>query len=193
MKTITQTINGRVSFHIPGGYFRLLSTVNALDVQLFRQNQLVADISQVEAGFAVRRAFDRIEIITGASEAVKFFYGADEASYDRYSGTVTVSGTVVTDEVRASTVGPETNHVTHATPATVSLITGAVSTRKKLVFRARSTNTAAVVIGGAAVTVNGPVSLAPGAVWEEIEAATAAWYSISSAASQKVDVMEANS
>ena len=82
MKTVNETFNGLREFPVAGHYFELLSTVNAVDVVLYGKGDVVlARLLQISQGvYHDRRSanlepFQRVEVTTGANEAVKFFVG----------------------------------------------------------------------------------------------------------------------
>ena len=93
MQTYQQTLNGLSRIGISGKYFRLLSTVNPVDVSFYRGASKVDVALQMEAGFWAEfdSTFDAVEITTGAAESVKFIVGNTRAGYDRMAGTVSVS------------------------------------------------------------------------------------------------------
>ncbi len=87
-RKISQTFNGAAEWTIAGGYFKLLSTVNAVDVELYRNGSMVLSADDVEGGFYQRGEFDRVKITTGASEAVSFLVAPDVGGSDRFTGDV---------------------------------------------------------------------------------------------------------
>lgn len=81
----------------------------------------------------------------------------------------------------------------HAAPVSVgvtaTVLTAADATRRKLVIRNGHVS-AAVAIGGASITMeNAAIVLLPGDIWEERDAAGAAWYAISDESQVSVQVM----
>lgn len=76
--TFTQTFNGQVEWQFDGGYFKLIATVSAVDVELWYQGRQSFTADQVSAGFYQREQFDKIKITTGALEAVTFLFAPDE-------------------------------------------------------------------------------------------------------------------
>jgi hypothetical protein len=83
MKTVNETFNGLREFPVAGKYFELISTVNPVDVTIYGKGDVVlARLLQIEEGVFHDRTridnlepFQRIEVSTGALEAVKFFIG----------------------------------------------------------------------------------------------------------------------
>lgn len=105
-RKITQTFNGRNEWQVGGaGFFKLLSTINPVDVELYDRggSRLIAE--QVEGGFYQRIEFDRVVITTGANEQVAWMYGPDEAGSDRFTGNVSVLGTVDVSDRAARLLG----------------------------------------------------------------------------------------
>lgn len=90
---IAQTFNGQAEWRVPGSYFKLLSTVNPVTVRLFLRGTEVLYAADVEGGFYQRIAFDQVQITTGASEAVAWMFAPADGGSDRFTGSVTVSGT----------------------------------------------------------------------------------------------------
>lgn len=76
--TFTQTFNGEVEWQFDGGYFKLIATVNPVDIELWYQGRQSFTADQVSAGFYQREQFDKIKITTGALEAVTFLFAPDE-------------------------------------------------------------------------------------------------------------------
>lgn len=87
-RKITQTFNGPAEWGLGGGYFKLLSTVNPVDVELATPTGIVLTAASVEAGFYQRAAFSRVKITTGANEAVTFLVAPDLGGSDRFTGDV---------------------------------------------------------------------------------------------------------
>lgn len=102
---IAQTFNGKAQWIVAGGYFKLLETVNPVTVELFLQGQRVLYAAAAEGGFYNRTTFDRVEITTGANEAVAWFYGPQEGGQDRFSGSVSVTGQVDVSDRAARLLG----------------------------------------------------------------------------------------
>lgn len=84
--TREETWNGHRPFSITGWHFELLKTAGPVDVKIYRAGTLIASATDIEAGYEYRvpatlRPFDRIEITTDASEAVKFAFSDGAESY----------------------------------------------------------------------------------------------------------------
>ncbi len=181
MLTVTETINGRKEFQITGRFFRLLSTVNPVDVRLHTAGPTSLAL-QVEKGFYSREPFDKISITTGASESVKFVVADDEAGYDRSFTTVSQAQTLV--NVPDVAVG-------NGAAAEVLPVS---ATRTYIVFRAKTTNTNNVGIGALAglTLATAPIVLAPGDLYRETKASPAQWAAISDAAGQLLEILTAS-
>lgn len=123
--TKNEVWSGLREFPIVGHYFKLLNTVNNVDVKLFGQNgEVLASELAISAGYWVSRRglapFVRIEITTGAAESVKFLVtdgesGSDQASRQWYDRTPATKG----KSYGASGVAPHvaTQRWTYTVPA----------------------------------------------------------------------------
>lgn len=100
-RKISETFNGRREWQIGGAsFFKLLGTINPVDVELYLEGRQRLVAAQVEGGFYQRIDFDRVVITTGGAEAVDWLFGPAEGGSDRFTGAVTVAGTVdVSDRV----------------------------------------------------------------------------------------------
>lgn len=176
----SQTFNGAVSLNIGGKYFKLLRTVSAVTVQLYNRGQIVLDSAGVEGGFYMRGEFDRVDIVTTASELVEWLTADDEAGSDRLTGTFTM------ENLYAATL---TNEASATVGVAAAQVLAASAGRKWIRFRARTGNTADIVLGAAAVTLNGAIRLAAGTEISIESASPAAWYGISSGAGQNLDIL----
>lgn len=96
-RKLTQTFNGTVEWSIAGGYFKLLSTVNPVDVELLNSGVSVANALAVEGGFYMRIPFTTVRITTSANEAVSFLAAPDEGGSDRFTGTFSLAAGQVID------------------------------------------------------------------------------------------------
>jgi hypothetical protein len=186
LATVQQTFNGANPFPIGGRYFRLLSTVNPVDVKLGRGLKLYEKMDQVEAGawYLVpdgQDDFSDILITTGASELVKFVVTDGTMGYDRLFATLVQVATMANEA--EATVG-----------AAAALVLAAANNRKKIVFRALGSNTGNIALGASGLTIAAAaIVLAPGDEWIETDAAPAAWYAISEIAAQKLEILSASS
>lgn len=88
---ITQTFNGLVKWQIAGGYFKLMSTVSPVTVELFSAGEIIHKAQSVEGGHYQRIDFDAVAITTVAPEAVSWLYAPQEGGSDRFSGSVDVT------------------------------------------------------------------------------------------------------
>jgi hypothetical protein len=89
------TINGTVEFDVAGRYFKLLSTVNPVDVELLRDGVGALLASGVEGGFYQKGTFTKIRITHTAAEAVSFLVAPDEGGSDRFTGTFSLDAAAV--------------------------------------------------------------------------------------------------
>lgn len=105
-RKISETFNGRREWFIGGaGYFKLLETINPVDVELYLEGRPRLVAAQVEGGFYQRIDFDRVVITTGGAEAVDWIFSPDEGGSDRFTGAVTVSGQVDVSDRAARLLG----------------------------------------------------------------------------------------
>lgn len=175
--------SGVNEYPIAGHYFELLETLNPVDVKLYnRDGHVLHDDRQVEAGYFVDRRgvepFARIELTPGASESVKFLVS------DGLAGT----RRAYVRQAQARTLELPGN-------VTVGLAEGAVlaaANRALVLFQSDPGNAGIIALGPVGVTLaNAPVILAPGDLWREEIAASAAWRGISTVAAQTLRVMTA--
>lgn len=178
---ITQSFNGTVQWDIGGaGYFKLMSTVNPVKVELYKAGRRVLLADQVEGGFYQWIDFDQVKITTSALEQVAYQYAPAEGGSDRFTGAISVlQGTTITN-VAEKTIG-----VAESAAAAASV------NRKSLRFRAPATNTDNIYVGATGITTaNGCIEIKPGETWVESDGAAAAWFAISGTAGQKLRVQE---
>lgn len=162
MRTQTQTINGIQRINIPGKLFRLLSTVNAVDVALFCNGASVSAAQQVEAGFWVKEndGFDAVEITTGASEAVKFLIAENgEAGEDRTVGSVYVLN-------QPATAGAFVNASATVTSSSATLIAANANRRYLLIQNNDASGDIYVRLDGSAATTSTGIKIAAGGSYE---------------------------
>lgn len=181
--TIEETFQGAKIFPVGGRYLRLLETVNPIDVALGIGSKFTETLEGVEAGAWARlkeglQEFTHVRITTPTLEAVKFVVTDGEAGYDR----------LFTAFAQARTLALPGN-------VSVGVAEGAVlaaATRSKVIFLADAGNAGTIYLGPVGVTsANGPVELAPGDMWIEEIAASAAWRGIATVAAQTLRVMTA--
>jgi len=179
MITVQETFSGPRYYNLTGNYFKLLSTVNPVDVALFDSANMPHTADQVEKGFYTRQTFDKLRITTGSNELVKFVVSDDESGYDTLITTFQ-QGTLLTNEGE-STVG-----------VAAATVLPALGSRKKVVFRSLPTNTGRIALGGAGVALaTAAIVLNPGDIWIENDAAPALWAAISDVAAQALEKLTA--
>jgi hypothetical protein len=181
LTTIEETWAGAKSFNLAGRYFRLLETVNPVDIQFGQGLRADENMAGVEAGAWARfgDGFDRLRITTSGSEAVKFIVSDGEAGYDR----------LFTAFAQARTLTLPGN-VAVGVAAGVVL---AAATRAKVIFRADAANAGTIYLGPAGLTTaTATIALGPGDTWVEEIAASAAWSAIATVAAQTLRVLTAN-
>jgi hypothetical protein len=168
--TINETWNGAKTIPIGGRYFRLLSTVNSVDVEIGIGGQLAARLIAVSAGAWVkipenRRPFTEIKITTGANENVKAVVSDGEVGYD-------LAGADVTDRA-----GRQLGTLSGAAHTPASKVAGAASSqmlaangsRRYLAVQVPDTAAAAIAIntgGGTAVADTTCTKINPGEMFE---------------------------
>jgi hypothetical protein len=162
--TRNETFNGLRIFDIPGHYFELLTTVSAVDLKLIGPDgDTVADERGVTAGYFLDRrgkgGFSRIEITTGANEAVKFM-ATDGAGGNRSlpaSLTSSVAAVGAAHTPASKTAGA----------ATSQMLAANASRHYLLVQNQSATDNAFINTGGNAAVADGTcIKLAPGDVYE---------------------------
>jgi hypothetical protein len=179
MITVLETFTASKSWQLTGHFFRLLSTVSPVDVFLHKTGQPASVARAVEKGFYSREEFDKITIVTSASEAVKFVIADEEAGYDRSFTTVAQASQL--------TNAPE---VTVGNGAAAEALAAAAS-RTYIIFRSLATNTNNIGLGALAglTLAAAPILLTPGDIWRETKAAPAQWAAITDAAGQKLEIL----
>lgn len=181
MTTRNETFNGLREFPLTGVYFELLSTVNAVDVTAYAQDgRVLSSEKAVQAGFWIDRRnkepFVRIEITTGASEAVKFL------ATDGMSGNRSVPSTI------SSTVFPIGNTHVQAkktvTNASASMLAANASRRYLCVQNQDATGNIYIRTDGAAAVADAScVKIGPGQMWEPLVPPLGAVFAIGDIAS----------
>lgn len=156
---ITQTFSGLVRWEVEGGYFKLLSTVNPVTVELFLRGQKVHSAASVEGGYYQRIEFDRVEITTGGTETVSWLYAPSEGGSDRFTGDMTPTGYPkgAAHSPYAKTAG-----------AASSQMLAPNANRKYLLVQNQDAAESVYLHtgGGAAAANNTCIRLGPGDVWE---------------------------
>lgn len=183
-QSVSQTFSGLKQWFTLGNYFRLLSTVNPVDLVLKFRGQKIAEVNQVEAGFFLElepdEFFDEVNITTGGSEAVTWLAALGKAGYDRLFASVTISSVSIN---AGSTLGSSTVTVDATAVALVALNTA----RGALVIENQGPSV--VYIGAAGVTTSNGIGLAPGEKFTS-PSPRAALYAISAVAGNTVRVLE---
>lgn len=183
MQTKTQLVLAGIPWklHGAGTYFRLLASVEPVNVRLFRQGRVVYDAHAVEAGFysVPEGGFDAIEVSTTANpQQVRVAISDGTGGYDRYTGEVnlaTAKSIVNTGPVPVGIVA--TNLV-------------AADARRKGVRFLNSGETVVYLGGGGVDLVNGALKLNKGEMLFETDAPGAAWFAVSEGGPGVVKVME---
>ena len=180
---VKQTLGG-------GNFFMLVETSAALDVQLLKNGAPSEKGESVEAGYKAKRPeewsipgryFDAVELTSATTQTIKIGISEGEGGYDRNVGNVDATITQGTTITNTGAVA--------VNDATEVVAIAAASGRKALRFRAPAANTGKVYLGATGVTpTNGGIELAPGEMWNEDNAADAAWYAISDIGAQNVVV-----
>lgn len=178
-RKISQTFSGTANWIIPGSYFKLLESVLAVDVELVKAGQQVASLQAVEGGTYLRTEFDEIRITSASSQAIAFLVAPDEGGSDRFT----------IENLQADTL-TNVGAVTVGLAEVVAL--AASASRKVIYFRARTGNTADIILGAAGViATGGGIRLSAGQEKVVEVAAAAAWSAISTAAAQTLDILSA--
>lgn len=165
---------GAWQFATFGQYFRLMETGAAVDVVLYRNGQPKIEAAGVQAGYCVEAVeFDRIEIRSAASQAVKIAYSPEGGgTYDRVAGNVDAK--IIS-----------ANNLLNTAPVTVpasgaeTVLVAANPARARVCFFNSSNPAKDIWIGSPGLNlVNACIKLAAGELWVEEVAAGAAWVAI---------------
>ena len=183
MQTHSQLVLAGVPWRLngDGSYFRLMESVEAVNVRLFRLGRVVYDAQRVEPGFysVPDGGFDAVEVATTVNpQAVKVAISQGQGGYDRYTGSVEIS-------TGKSVVN--TGLINVAAVATPLL---AADTKRKG-FRVLNSGANVIYLGGGGVSLgNGCLKLNPGDLWVESEAPGAAWFAVADGGPGTVKVQE---
>lgn len=183
MQTLNQIVYPSEPWRLygTGRYFRLMESVEPVNIRVFQQNRVVYEAVNIEAGFYTMPdgGFDAIEVgATANPQLVKIAISDGTGGYDRYSGTVNLA--------TASSI-LNTGVVNVATSAT--LVVAANSNRRGIRFL--NSGATIVYLGGAGVDLlNGCLKLNPGEMLFESEAPSAAWYAIGESGPGTLKVQE---
>lgn len=183
MQTLSQIVypgqNWRL--HGTGRYFRLMESVEPVDVRVIRQNRVVYEAKNIEAGFYTmpEGGFDAVEVIAkGNPQLVKIATSDGTGGYDRYTGTVNMAlaTSIVNTGVKPVAVG-------------ATLMVPADSKRRGVRFL--NSGATVIYLGGAGVDlVNGCIKINPGELYFEGDAPAAAWFAVSDGGPGTVKVQE---
>lgn len=194
MRTITQVFGAGEThrWQVPASYFRLLEiTYPAVaDIRILKRGAEQTSASAMDAGYSYKspELFDAVEIYCASACTVKFAVSDGAGTYDRYVGTVAISGGVTV--ARGATLA---NSATATVGAAAVQVAAPTVGTKALYFRAPESNTADIYIGSSGVTAaNAAIKLAPGGIYIDETASEAAFYAISPAAGQSLNVMRAS-
>jgi hypothetical protein len=183
MRTLAQLIEHGTPWllHGTGSYFRLLESVEPVNVRVRLQGRIVYEALGVEAGFYTMPAggFDAVEVATTRNpQQVKVAISEGGGGYDRYTGTVNLAtGTSVVNTGMVP-VG-----------VTCSPVVPANARRKGVRFL--NSGETVIYLGGLGVDlVNGCLKLNPGELLLEQEAPGAAWFAVSEGGQGSVKVQE---
>lgn len=183
MQTESQLVLAGVPWKLfgTGRYFRLLESVEPVDVRLWLQGRVTYEAKRVESGFYSMpdRGFDAVEIATtGNPQLVKVAISDGTGGYERYNGSV---------EFAAAKSILNTGLVNVAGVATPLLSADA----KRKGFRVLNTGASVIYLGGGGVSLeNGCLKLNPGDLWVESEAPGAAWFAVADGGAGTVKVQE---
>lgn len=162
-------------------YFRLMESVEPVNIRFFNQGRMVYEATNIEAGFYAQpsEGFDAVEVETITNpQLVKIAISNGTGGYDRYTGTVNLA---------MATSILNTGVVNVATAATL-LVT---ANNKRKGMRFLNSGTTVLYVGGAGVdVVNGCIKLSPGELMFESEAPGAAWYAVSDGGPGVIKVQE---
>jgi hypothetical protein len=183
MRTLTQLIENGTPWRLygTGSYFRVLESVEPVNVRMMRLGRVVYEAQGVEAGFftAPSGGFDAVEVGTTLNpQRVKVAVSDGTGGYDRYTGTVNMAtaSSIVNTGVKSVAVV--------ATP-----LIPADGKRKGIRFL--NSGATVVYLGGAGIDlVNGCLKLGPGELLFESEAPSAAWFAVSDGGPGVVKVQE---
>ena len=182
--SMTQDVTPTSPMEMPAGnnFLVRVSPQGGLTVDFIRAGRSLGRAEGVGQGFGVEfsEQFDLVRITTQVAQTIT----ADVAD-GKIQASAAESKTDATI-VQATQV----NDPTQLDIGIAAVSCGApIQTAKKLMFQNAGTTT--IYLGGAGVTADSPIQLAPGDYFEEVEAAAAQWYALSSAAGGLLNVMAA--
>jgi len=152
MITVSETFTGPRDFPLSGKYFKLLSTVNPVDLFFFGEGgQSVSDqATAVTRGFFCRLGFERIRIVTGGNETVKFVVSSADAGIETVEAIVSKASVIDTVADVALAAGVATQ------------ILPAQAARRRAHISNLSANVDLIRLGDASVAAARGVEIAPG-------------------------------
>lgn len=183
MQTHSQIVSIGAPWRLYGDatYFRLMESVEPVNIRFQKQGRTIYEATNIEAGFYAEPGggFDAVEVETITNpQLVKIARSDGTGGYDRYTGTVNLA--------TASSI-LNTGVVPVAVNAT--LIVTANAKRKGIRFL--NSGTTAIYLGGAGIdTVNGCIKLNAGELLFESDAPGAAWYAVSDGGPGTLKVQE---
>ena len=182
MQTYSQALTAATPYVLnwPGKYFRLISVAAALKVEFLRNNTVIYTGTDVEAGFWAipDDGFHAIRITSATAQTAKFGVSEGGGGYDPTSVQTTIKSATVISAPVSVTVD--------ATGADLLIAADTTATRRLAIFR--NAGAVTVYIGGADVSSDSAIALAPGEVWIEDIAPAAAWYGLAASATAAVKV-----
>lgn len=168
MQTFVQTFTGPSTWelNVPGKFFTILGSTNAVNVRLYAKGQLLSlgEIKALGAGLEVGGMaegvyFDRVQVDATAADTITIGIGNGQSRYNRGASNVTMIQNRVAQMVPVNTAKTVTN-------ASAQLL-AANSNRQYLLIQNRDPSGSLYVNfgAGAATTANG-VQIGPGGSYE---------------------------
>lgn len=168
MQTFVQTFTGPSTWelNVPGKFFTILGSTNAVNVRLYLRGQLLSlgEIKAMGAGLEVGGMaegvqFDRVQVDATAADTITIGIGNGQARYNRGASNVTMIQNRVAQMAPVNTVKTVTN-------ASGQLLAANASRQYLLIQNKDPAGILYVNFGaGAATTANG-VQIAPGGSYE---------------------------
>lgn len=197
---------------IPGKLLLIdsVGVASGVDVALIEGGADRAPMMDRKPGFRLVNRFDGVILTASVNTTVALFLAMEDVNLGTNQLEISNSASNPVNVLFAGTVAPVLGNITNnnaaaipvqkqqlatlSHPAAVSVGVAAVvvsndATLKRLRIR-NNHPSARVCLGGATVTVaNAAIVLEPGDVWDESDAAGAAWYAVSDTAATDVRVM----
>lgn len=156
LRTISVGAGSLTQFHIPGDFFRLMSTQGLCTVYFYREGQVIATSAGVSGGYAeqFKEAFDRIAIESAGAQNIQFVSRlGNVVSYDAPPmGLVTVANTAGAFTQAAATVGT----------TSAQLLAANAARRYLLVQNKAASGDIFITLEGTAATSTNGVRIGPG-------------------------------